>query len=54
MTALSFVWVHPYSQNSRCDNNICKEAVDFETVIEDISIVMYVLVFHIDFDLLFR
>ena len=20
MTALSFVWVHPYSQNSRCDN----------------------------------
>ena len=19
MTALSFVWVHPYSQNSRCD-----------------------------------
>ena len=22
MTALSFVWVHPYSQNSGCDNNI--------------------------------
>ena len=22
MTALSFVWVHPYSQNSRCDINI--------------------------------
>ena len=21
MTALSFVWVHPYSQNSRCDSN---------------------------------
>ena len=21
MTALSFVWVHPYSQNSGCDNN---------------------------------
>ena len=21
MTALSFVWVHPYSQNSRCDTN---------------------------------
>ena len=20
MTALSFVWVHPYSQNSGCDN----------------------------------
>ena len=20
MTALSFVWVHPYSKNSRCDN----------------------------------
>ena len=24
MTALSFVWVYPYSQNSRCDiNEIC-------------------------------
>ena len=22
MTALSFVWVYPYSQNSRCDNHI--------------------------------
>ena len=22
MTALSFVWVHPYSKNSRCDNYI--------------------------------
>ena len=22
MTALSFVWVHPYSQNSRCDINV--------------------------------
>ena len=22
MTALSFVWVHPYSQNSRCDITI--------------------------------
>ena len=22
MTALSFVWVHPYSQNSRCDTNL--------------------------------
>ena len=22
MTALSFVWAHPYSQNSRCDNTI--------------------------------
>ena len=21
MTALSFVWVHPYSQNSGCDTN---------------------------------
>ena len=21
MTALSFVWVYPYSQNSRCDNH---------------------------------
>ena len=25
MTALSFVWVHPYSKNSGCDNsNVCK------------------------------
>ena len=22
MTALSFVWVHPYSQNSRCDTSM--------------------------------
>ena len=22
MTALSFVWVHPYSKNSRCDINM--------------------------------
>ena len=25
MTALSFVWVHPYSKNSRCDNIITPE-----------------------------
>ena len=25
MTALSFVWVHPYSQNSGCDTIILKQ-----------------------------
>ena len=25
MTALSFVWVYPYSQNSRCDTSIIPE-----------------------------
>ena len=29
MTALSFVWVHPYSQNSRCDNCIYGISVSF-------------------------
>ena len=35
MTALSFVWVHPYSQNSRCDimsqfiEAIAKETLKF-------------------------
>ena len=24
MTALSFVWVHPYSQNSGCDRGIAE------------------------------
>ena len=28
MTALSFVWVHPYSQNSRCDNMFTQDTVE--------------------------
>ena len=28
MTALSFVWVHPYSQNSGCDTYLCNEQHD--------------------------
>ena len=29
MTALSFVWVHPYSQNSRCDNTIIGKGIAY-------------------------
>ena len=28
MTALSFVWVHPYSQNSGCDTILIQKEID--------------------------
>ena len=38
MTALSFVWVHPYSQNSRCDKTYAYENPNIITTMPQVRI----------------
>ena len=44
MTALSFVWVHPYSQNSGCDIYIKFHTINVYSVVHFAMVVQAVLI----------